>query len=46
MIACDLVAALMALLWLKPLAARTVEEAEGGLGSPGRLTAAGARTAA
>ena len=28
MIACDLIAAFMALLWLKPLAARTVKESE------------------
>ena len=34
MIGCDLLAAFMALPWQKPLAARTVEEAEGGLESP------------
>jgi hypothetical protein len=28
MIACDLIAAFMALLWLKPLAARMVKESE------------------
>jgi len=31
MIICDLLAAFMALLWLKPLAARTVEESQSGL---------------
>ena len=30
MIACDLIAAFMALLWLKPLAARTIKSAEAG----------------
>jgi OFA family oxalate/formate antiporter-like MFS transporter len=30
MIACDLIAAFMALLWLKPLAARTIKASEGG----------------
>ena len=28
MIACDIIAAFMALLWLKPVAARTIAEAE------------------
>jgi MFS transporter, OFA family, oxalate/formate antiporter len=46
MIACDLIAAFMALLWLKPLATRTVEESESGLRSPSLPTADGARTAA
>jgi OFA family oxalate/formate antiporter-like MFS transporter len=46
MIACDLVAAFMALLWLKPLAARAVEDSEGGIISPSLPNAAGARTAA
>jgi OFA family oxalate/formate antiporter-like MFS transporter len=45
MIACDLVAAFMALLWLKPLARRTVERSESGLLVP-NLPADGARTAA
>jgi OFA family oxalate/formate antiporter-like MFS transporter len=34
MIACDLIAAFMALLWLKPLAARTVRQSETGLQVP------------
>ena len=34
MIVCDLVAAFMALLWLKPLAARVVRESESGLYAP------------
>ena len=33
MIACDLLAALMALLWLKPVAARTIAQAQARLGS-------------
>jgi len=31
MIACDLIAACLALFWLKPLAARTIEQSESGL---------------
>jgi hypothetical protein len=31
MIACDLIAAFLALLWLKPLAARTIEQSNSGL---------------
>jgi hypothetical protein len=31
MIACDLIAAFLALFWLKPVAARTVEESNSGL---------------
>jgi OFA family oxalate/formate antiporter-like MFS transporter len=46
MIICDLIAAFMALLWLKPLARRTVEESESGLRVPNPPTAEGARTAA
>jgi len=36
MIVCDLVAAFMALLWLKPLAARVVRESDMGLQVPGQ----------
>ncbi len=46
MIACDLVAAFMALLWLKPLAHRTVEQSESGLLVPSVPAAGGTRTAA
>jgi MFS transporter, OFA family, oxalate/formate antiporter len=46
MIACDLIAAFMALLWLKPLARRTVEDSESGLPVPSLPRADGARTAA
>jgi MFS transporter, OFA family, oxalate/formate antiporter len=46
MIACDLIAAFMALLWLKPLARRTVEESESRLQVPKLPKADGARTAA
>ena len=46
MIACDLVAAFMALLWLKPLAHRTVEQSESGMLLPNTPKADGARTAA
>jgi hypothetical protein len=35
MIICDVVAAFMALLWLKPLAARVVRDSEKGLQVPG-----------
>jgi MFS transporter, OFA family, oxalate/formate antiporter len=46
MIICDLIAAFMALLWLKPLAHRTVEQSESGLLVPNLPKADGARTAA
>jgi MFS transporter, OFA family, oxalate/formate antiporter len=46
MIACDLIAAFMALLWLKPLAKRTVEESESGLQVPTVPGVGGARSAA
>jgi MFS transporter, OFA family, oxalate/formate antiporter len=46
MIVCDLVAAFMALLWLKPLAHRTVQESESGLRVPDLPKAEGARSAA
>jgi len=46
MIVCDLAAAFMALLWLKPLAHRTVEESESGLRVTSPPKADGARTAA
>jgi MFS transporter, OFA family, oxalate/formate antiporter len=46
MIICDLVAAFMALLWLKPLAARVVEQSESGLRPPKLPEAEGARSAA
>jgi MFS transporter, OFA family, oxalate/formate antiporter len=46
MIACDLIAAFMALLWLKPLARRTVENSESGLHRPNLPSPDGARTAA
>ena len=45
MIVCDLVAAFMALLWLKPVAARAVRRAESGLPAPGLDEAKGLRTA-
>jgi MFS transporter, OFA family, oxalate/formate antiporter len=45
MIVCDLVAAFMALLWLKPVAARAVKKAESGLPAPGLDAAKGLRTA-
>jgi hypothetical protein len=35
MIVCDLIAAFMALLWLKPVAARVVKDSERGLPVPG-----------
>ena len=34
MIACDLIAAFLALLWLKPVAKRTIAQAEATLGEP------------
>ena len=34
MIACDLIAAFLALLWLKPVARRTIAQAEATLGEP------------
>jgi MFS transporter, OFA family, oxalate/formate antiporter len=40
MIACDIIAALMALLWLKPLAAQTVRASEGAASSTATVTAA------
>ncbi|MGC1163505.1 MAG: hypothetical protein WA881_15465, partial [Candidatus Sulfotelmatobacter sp.] len=46
MIACDLIAAALALFWLKPMAARTVEQSNSGLHVPGLPKAEGARTAA
>jgi OFA family oxalate/formate antiporter-like MFS transporter len=46
MIACDLIAAFLALFWLKPLATRTVEQSNSGLIVPGVSKAEGARTAA
>ena len=46
MIVCDLVAAFMALLWLKPLAHRTVEQSGSALPVPNLPTAEGARPAA
>jgi OFA family oxalate/formate antiporter-like MFS transporter len=45
MIVCDLVAAFMALLWLKPLATRVVRESESGLPVPGLPKADTVRTA-
>jgi OFA family oxalate/formate antiporter-like MFS transporter len=46
MIICDLIAAFMALLWLKPLATRTVEESESGLDFPSLPTEGKARPGA
>jgi hypothetical protein len=46
MIACDVIAAFLALFWLKPLATRTVEQSNSGLIVPGVSKAEGARTAA
>src|SRR5271155_1215590 len=46
MIVCDIVAAFMALLWLKPLAARVVEQSESGLHPPKVPETEGARSAA
>jgi hypothetical protein len=46
MIACDVIAAFLALLWLKPLATRTVEQSNSGLIVPRLPKADGARTAA
>ncbi len=46
MIACDLIAAFLALFWLKPLAARTVEQSNSGQLVPRLPKADGARTAA
>jgi OFA family oxalate/formate antiporter-like MFS transporter len=46
MIVCDIVAAFMALLWLKPLAARVVKQSEGGLRPPKLPETEGARSAA
>src|SRR5271169_4700422 len=46
MIACDLIAAFLALLWLKPLAARTIDQSNSGLIVSGQPKAEGARTAA
>src|SRR5207302_7896731 len=34
MIACDLIGAFLALLWLKPLVRRSIEESESGLHAP------------
>ncbi len=45
MIVCDLVAAFMALLWLKPLATRVVKDSESGLHVPGLPKADRVRTA-
>jgi len=38
MIACDLIAALLALFWLKPVAARTVEQSNTGLSQSVKMT--------
>jgi OFA family oxalate/formate antiporter-like MFS transporter len=46
MIVCDIVAAFMALLWLKPLAARVVRDSERGLQPPSQPEVDGARSAA
>jgi MFS transporter, OFA family, oxalate/formate antiporter len=46
MIACDLIAAFMALLWLKPLARRTVEESQADLVVPSIPGVGGAQSAA
>jgi MFS transporter, OFA family, oxalate/formate antiporter len=46
MIVCDIVAAFMALLWLKPLAARVVRDSESGLRPPSQPEVDGARSAA
>ncbi len=45
MIVCDVVAAFMALLWLKPLAARIVRDSEKGLQVPGASKADNLKTA-
>lgn len=46
MIACDLIAAFMALLWLKPLARKTIEESQTTLQVPNLPGVGGVRTAA
>lgn len=46
MIACDLIAAFMALLWLKPLAAQTVQQSESAIVVPSIPGVGGAQSAA